>query len=63
MTEPVTGNSWEFLRNAADEDIPLVWASLVIARDEYPDLDIAPYEQLAADYVRRARAMIPDAGD
>ena len=63
MTEPVTGNSWEFLRNAADEDIPLVWASLVIARDEYPDLDIAPYEQLAADYGRRARAMIPDAGD
>jgi regulator of sirC expression with transglutaminase-like and TPR domain len=59
MTSPEPGEAWEFLRTAPDEEIPLVWASLVIARDEYPDLDLAAYEQVAADYGKRARTFIP----
>ena len=59
MTSPEPGEAWEFLRNAPDEEIPLVWASLVIARDEYPDLDLQAYESVAADYGKRARTFIP----
>lgn len=52
--------AWDFLSKAPDEDIPLVWAALVIARDEYPDLDLSEYEQVAVDYGRRARQLIAD---
>jgi regulator of sirC expression with transglutaminase-like and TPR domain len=34
-------NGWRYLKSARDEDIPLLWASLLIARDEYADLDMA----------------------
>lgn len=37
-------NSWLFLRNAKDEDIPLFTAALLIAKDEYPQLAAANYE-------------------
>jgi|SRR5688500_12855732 len=60
MTSPDPGEAWEFLRSAPDEEIPLVWASLVIARDEYPDLDLQAYEGVAADYGKRARTFIPN---
>ena len=59
MTSPEPGEAWEFLRTAPDEEIPLVWASLVIARDEYPDLDLSAYERVAAEYGTRARNLIP----
>lgn len=32
---------WRYLKTARDEDIPLLWAALMIARDEYADLDVA----------------------
>jgi regulator of sirC expression with transglutaminase-like and TPR domain len=35
---------WRYLKSARDEDIPLLWASLLIARDEYADLDMAAVE-------------------
>lgn len=31
---------WRYLKSARDEDIPLLWASLLIARDEYAELDV-----------------------
>jgi len=31
---------WRYLKTARDEDIPLLWAALLIARDEYNDLDV-----------------------
>lgn len=41
--------SWQQLNSARDEDIPLLWAALLIAKDEYPDLDVhaasAPLEE------------------
>jgi len=61
MTTPAPGEAWEFLRTAPDEEISLVWASLVIARDEYPDLDFSAYERVAAQYGDRARELIPQA--
>ena len=30
---------WQYLKSAADAEIPLLWAALLIARDEYADLD------------------------
>lgn len=50
--------SWQFLRDARDEDIPLLWAALQIARDEYPDLDPAAYEALAAKHSDALRLRI-----
>jgi regulator of sirC expression with transglutaminase-like and TPR domain len=52
---PSPERAWEFLREARDEDIPLVWAALTIARDEYPDLDIAAYERRIAEWGERLR--------
>ena len=60
MTTPEPSQAWEFLKHAPDEDIPLVWASLVVARDEYPTLDLSEYEEIAVDYGRRARKRIAD---
>ena len=41
---------WEELAQLGDDDIPLLRATLLIARDEYPDLDIAAYESRCAAY-------------
>jgi regulator of sirC expression with transglutaminase-like and TPR domain len=54
-SRPAPERAWEFLRDARDEDIPLVWAALTIARDEYPDLDVAAYEQRIVDWGKRVR--------
>jgi len=59
-TTPEPSQAWDFLRHAPDEDIPLVWASLVVARDEYPSLDLSEYEEIAVDYGRRAKKRIAD---
>lgn len=55
LPRPAPERAWEFLRTARDEDIPLVWAALTIARDEYPDLDIAAYERRIAEWGERLR--------
>jgi regulator of sirC expression with transglutaminase-like and TPR domain len=57
MTSPEPGTAWEFLREAPDDEIPLVWGALTIARDEYPDLDVALYEQRIAHFGDRARSL------
>jgi regulator of sirC expression with transglutaminase-like and TPR domain len=35
--------AWRWLATAPDEQIPLSWGALVLARDEYPDLDLERY--------------------
>lgn len=62
MNRPETGKAWEFLRSAKDEDIPLVWAALTIARDEYPDLDLEGYDAQLTDYGERVRRLTRDGG-
>ena len=33
--------AWQYIATAPDQQIPLAWAALVLARDEYPALDLA----------------------
>ena len=43
---------WTLLSEAKDEEIPLFRASLLIARDEYPELDTAYYDDLCEGWSR-----------
>jgi len=45
-------NPWAVLRNANDADIPLFATALLIAKDEYPELDFAAYESRIQAYSR-----------
>jgi hypothetical protein len=38
---------WTDLADLADEQVPLLRSALLIAHDEYPDLDIAACEAIA----------------
>ena len=52
---------WTALAALDDESLPLLPAALLIARDEYPDLDPAPYEALVqahADHLHEEVAAI-----
>lgn len=44
MNQATRTDPWDALSALGDDDIPLLRATLLIARDEYPDLDIAAYE-------------------
>lgn len=44
---------WSLFQQVKDEEIPLFHAALLIARDEYPDLDVRHYDALVDDW--RAR--------
>ncbi len=63
---PAPAAAWTFLRRARDEEIPLVWAALTVARDEYPDLDVDGYERqvsgLARHLLDRRHSSDPVAG-
>lgn len=48
-------DSWHDLRNANDTDIPLFDTALLIARDEYPDLDTAGYRSHLLKFARSLR--------
>jgi regulator of sirC expression with transglutaminase-like and TPR domain len=54
-------NPWAVLRNANDADIPLFATSLLIAKDEYPDLDTAAYESRLQIYSRRLDDLLRNA--
>jgi regulator of sirC expression with transglutaminase-like and TPR domain len=43
---------WTLLSEAKDDEIPLFRAALLIARDEYPELDTAYYEDLCQGWTR-----------
>ncbi len=47
----------------ADESIDLTRAALIIARTEYPDLDLSPYIARIQGLAARVRERIPDPGD
>lgn len=55
MESPVLLPDWDALSTLDDAAVPLLGSALLIARDEYPDLDAARYEQLLqahADHLR-----------
>lgn len=52
---------WTLFRNARDEDIPLFGAALLIARDEYPDLDPRDYEEQCETWRRAIAAKVEKA--
>ena len=47
--------AWNSLAALDDADIPLLGTALLIARDEYPDLDPAHYEQMVSQHVTQLR--------
>ncbi len=46
---------WNSLASQADETLPLLGTALLIARDEYPDLDAALYDTLVQSHVDHLR--------
>lgn len=50
MSTTLHNDSWEALSALGDDEIPLLRAALLVARDEYPDLDISAYEALCDRY-------------
>jgi regulator of sirC expression with transglutaminase-like and TPR domain len=58
MNERRQHDDWDALAALSDEEIPLLRAALLIARDEYPDLDIAAYESLCDGFERDLRPRI-----
>jgi regulator of sirC expression with transglutaminase-like and TPR domain len=55
MTNERRQDDWDALAALGDDEIPLLRAALLIARDEYPDLDIAAYESLCDGLERDLR--------
>jgi regulator of sirC expression with transglutaminase-like and TPR domain len=51
MLDLRTNAAWDRLAALPDEDIPLLEACLLIARDEYPQLDVASYEARLQQHV------------
>lgn len=55
--------SWQYLRDARDEDIPLLWAALQIARDEYPWIEPDAYEAVLDAHTAAVQARLGDGDD
>ncbi|MDR3387478.1 MAG: SirB1 family protein [Rudaea sp.] len=53
-------NPWLGLGSAKDEDIPLFSTALLIAKDEYPDLDRVGYETRLHEYTRSLGNLLRD---
>ncbi|MGH8041168.1 MAG: SirB1 family protein [Rudaea sp.] len=51
-------DAWQNLRDANDADIPLLSTALLIARDEYPDLDVGTYESHLQRYTQALRSLL-----
>lgn len=49
---------WDALCTLPDDDIPLLRATLLIASDEYPDLDVAAYESICSGYERELAPVV-----
>ncbi|WP_045728181.1 SirB1 family protein [Xanthomonas sp. GPE 39] len=61
MADALTLPSWNTLSTLDDDALPLLATALLIARDEYPELDAAHYDTLAqnhADHLRHEVALI-----
>jgi regulator of sirC expression with transglutaminase-like and TPR domain len=55
--------SWQYLRDARDEDIPLLWAALQIARDEYPWIEPDAYEAIQQAHTAAVQERLGDRQD
>jgi regulator of sirC expression with transglutaminase-like and TPR domain len=51
-------DDWDALAALGDDEIPLLRATLLIARDEYPNLDIDAYESICAGYESQLKPRI-----
>jgi regulator of sirC expression with transglutaminase-like and TPR domain len=58
MSKPDTLPNWTMLAHLADEQVPLLHSALLIAHDEYPDLDIAACEAQVESHVDSLREEI-----
>jgi regulator of sirC expression with transglutaminase-like and TPR domain len=58
MGERLTLPDWSSLAAQADETVPLLETALLIARDEYPDLDADLYDTLAQSHAEHLRPEI-----
>ncbi len=58
MGDVLTLPDWNTLATQADETLPLLETALLIARDEYPDLDADLYDTLVQAHVAHLRAEI-----
>ncbi len=55
METPIALPDWNSLARLGDDELPLLATALLIARDEYPDLDANAYDGVLDDYVRAVR--------
>lgn len=62
-TEVDALRSWQQLKSARDEDIPLLWAALLIAKDEYPDLDVRAASAPLEDWCKSLRERVDNQQD
>ena len=58
MADRLTLPDWSSLAAQADESVPLLETALLIARDEYPDLDADLYDTLVQSHVGHLRPEI-----
>ena len=63
MATHYTLPDWNALAAYGDDELPLLDTALLIARDEYPQLDAAAYAATLQDYARDLRPRIPDDAD
>ena len=54
---------WLSLQHAADHDISLLSAALLVAKDEYPGLACSDYEHRVEDYAHRLTRQLPGDAD
>ncbi|WMJ70378.1 SirB1 family protein [Stenotrophomonas sp. 24(2023)] len=55
MQDPISLPEWDALADLEDEALPLLPTALLIARDEYPDLQPATYDALIQSHVDHLR--------
>ncbi|MFC4726639.1 SirB1 family protein [Coralloluteibacterium thermophilus] len=58
MDRPKTLPDWDALATLADDDVPLLDTALLVARDEYPDLDPELYRERIAGYAAALRPRV-----
>lgn len=60
MVEQLLLPLWNSLATVDDETLPLMSTALLIARDEYPDLDANLYDTLVQSYVEYLRSEVEE---
>ena len=58
MTDPMLLPDWNTLASLGDDELPLLATALLIARDEYPDLDAASYSAQVDTYAKALRPQL-----